>query len=96
MPDGSTTPRSTYDIIMANGPRLIEATHAPTGIRSRFATDAICEEGKGWTLRDVDGKVGGMIPDTDLVGAVGLSITRAQATAQRRWTRRAANSNEQV
>jgi hypothetical protein len=43
--------------------RLVDATHRPSGIRSRFRAVEHMNVGPGWMMVDVTGKVPGVVPD---------------------------------
>lgn len=77
-----------YEMIKTNGQRLIEATHVATGIRTRFRAISHFDIGQGWYLSDVDGVIDGVITDKDICYPARLTLTRAEAVAQDRWSNR--------
>lgn len=79
--------RSIYEIINSNGGRLIMATHTQSGIRTRFVPVRHFDSGSGWFLRDMDGKITGLVTDAELCVPVTLNVTQPEAVAQRRWNR---------
>ena len=68
-----------YEVVRKHRRFLIEATHKPTGIRSRFYAAEHANIGRGWTMMDMDGKVTGTLREDSLADLVPTETTVQEA-----------------
>jgi len=71
------THHPNYQIVKNARQVLIEATHAPTGIRSRFYAAEHANFGKGWMMRDFDDQIKEIVSETTLKDLV-VTTTNVQ------------------
>jgi hypothetical protein len=62
--------------LKAAGNPIFEATHVPTGIRSRFKVVEHDNLGRGYMIRDTEGKIKGIISEWSLMNIKAIYYTR--------------------